>query len=801
MLISYTYYTNLPFMNNLLYHLKIAIRNLSRDGMYSIINIGGLTIAMAASVLLLVWIYHEWSYDRFHDKEKQLYSVWSRVQFNGPLECMEKTSMPTGPALKAEYPDVVEMTRLRTKDVLCTVGENMLKVQTIYVDPGFLSMFSFPLFNGDTGSALNDLYSIILTEKAAKRLFGEENPMGKTILLDNQHHVNVTGVMKNIPSNTTFEFEALLPFEFAEKFNNYMTYWGNYTFSTYVELHPKAQVDRLNMSICNIFKEHTDGKIDSETFLFPLSKSHLYTKSENGVLTGGLIDILRIFALIALLILLIACINFTNLSTARSQKRAREVGMRKVMGSKRKGLIGRFFGEAIILAFIAGAIAIMIVVLSMPLFKELMGKPLSFDWANGYFIFFMLGFVLLAGLLAGSYPAFRLSSYIPIKVLKGNMKGERTLVTPRKLLIIVQFTFSVFLMIATFVIHRQILYAQNKDSGYNKEQLIYVNISNDIDKNYELIKHELINSGTAVSMTKTFAPMTQLWANASGVKWKGSAPDNKIIIDLFFGDSDWAKTVGATIIEGREINTEEFPTDVTAALLNETAVKTMGFDDPIGEQIDYWGNKVHVVGVIKDFILQSPYDPIEPMLIVAGGPVGFNTVHIRLNGAKNMADNLSAAEQIFKKFNPKYPFDYKLIDEEYASKYASEQRVGDLSLWFTALAVFISCMGLFALVAYMAETRRKEIAIRKVLGASVKDVVALLSKEFLLLVLVSVTIATPIAWWVMDKWLSSYVYHTNIPWWLFTSVGFSCLCIALLTVCFQAIKAATSNPVKSLRTE
>jgi ABC-type antimicrobial peptide transport system permease subunit len=782
-----------------MFQFKINLRNLQRGGIYSAINIGGLAIGMAAAILILAWIYHEWSYDRFHAKEKQLYQVWYRVKNDGPVECHNRTSILAAPALKSDYPDIVEATRVIPTDMLCAVGDHSFKVQTALVDPGFLSMFSFPLLHGNAGSALNDQFSMILTEKIAKRLFGDDDPMGQTILVNNNQPMTVTGIMKDLPNNTTFEFEALASATIVEK--NWSQWWGNHTIPTYVELHPQAQEAHINESIKNLIRERTNNDVDAEMFVFPLNKSHLYTKSENGVLTGGLIDTLRLFGLVAFLILLIACINFMNLSTARSNKRAKEVGVRKVMGGKRLSLIRLFLSESTLLAFIAGAIAIVIVLMVLPAYNVLLGKTLSLDLTNGWFWLAVLGFILFTGFLAGSYPALYLSSFLPVKVLKGIFSGKKQLIAPRRALVILQFTVAIFLITATLVIHRQVLYAQSRDNGYRKEHLIYHPMTGNIGKNYELIKHDLLSSGIATSVTKTFAPMTEQWANATGVKWRGGEPDSKVPIDIFFADADWVQTVGTTIVEGRDMDLTNFPTDSTAALLNESAVRTMGFDNPVGEEVEFWAGKVHVVGVIKDFILHSPYDPTQPMIIAGPGVGFFSTLHIRLNGANKMVDNLAKAEAIFKEYNPAYPFEYNFIDMEYARKFQEEKTMGALSTWFAGLTILISCLGLFALVAYLAETRRKEIGIRKVLGASVSSIMILLSKEFLILVLISVAVASPVAWWAMEKWLSNYAYRTDIPWWLFVMVGCISLCIALLTVGFQAIRAATENPVKAIKSE
>ncbi len=783
-----------------MYNLKFTLRTLRRDGFYSIINIAGLSIGMAAAILLFVWVYNEWSYDRFHKNEKQLYGAWSRAEYNGQLKCWNWTSALLGPAVKENYPEIIETTRVSFNKNYLMFEDKKLNMVVAFVDPGFMNMFSFPLIHGNQETALNEINSLILTETASKRLFGNEDPMNKDVTFEIKHSVTVTGIMKNLPQNTCFEFDALIPITFYKSLGELNENWENNTLRTFVQLHPDADVENINRDICNIIKEHTNNQNPIETFLYPLNKSHLYSKFENGKPTGGRIDMLRIFSLIAVLILLIACINFMNLSTARSEKRTKEVGVRKVMGGKRPSLILQFMGESLVVSLIAGFIALFVAWLLMPAYSSLIGKTLNMDLANGWFWLCALAFILFTALLAGSYPAFYLSSFQPIKVIKRTFKREKTLITPRKLLVIVQFTFAIFLIIATLIINRQIRYAQSRDNGYNKDQLIYHAFQEDIEKNYELIRNELLSSGVAVSVTRTSAPMTEGWNTTMGIEWKGSNPNNQIMMDIYFVDSDWIKTTGAVLLQGRDIDIHTYSTDANALILNESAEKIMNFDNPIGQTVRLWGQDWHVVGVVKDFILHSPYSETVPMLI--GGPGGFfNTIHIKLNGTNRMSDNLKKAEKIFRKYNPNYPFEYKFVDEEYAHKFEEENTLNTLATGFTILTIFISCLGLFALVAYMAETRRKEIGIRKVLGASVRKIVTLLSKEFLILVIYSIFIASPIAWWAMNKWLSGYAYHTNIPWWMFIGVGFLGIGIAILTVSWQAIKAATANPVKSIKTE
>ena len=783
-----------------MYNIKIILRNLQRGGLYSAINIGGLAIGMAAAILILAWIYHEWSYDRFHAKEKQLYVAYNRSTLDGEIQCWDWTPIYLGTNLKTNYPGIAGMARMLNTELLYANEESKLKIETGYTDPDFLTMFDFPLLRGNLETALNDPYSVILTEKAALRLFGNEDPVGETLKIDNQYSMTVTGVMKDLPGNTLFQFEALLPFEFTKVQGWYDLWWVGNSTKTYAELHPDAGLDLVNESIRGIFQSYDNDQTRPEVFLYPLSRRHLYSNFENGVPAGGLIDTLRLFAVIAGLILLIACINFINLSTARSTKRAKEVGIRKVLGGRRLGLVRLFLSESMMVSFIAGSMALLIVSLVLPVFSTLINIELELNLKSVWFWLAAVGFILFTGLLAGGYPSFYLSSFIPVKVLKGISGRKQALISPRKVLVVLQFTVASALIVSTLVVHRQIRYAQNRETGYNKDQLIYTYMDGDISKNYELIKHELLNSGTAISITRTLDPMTQSLNSTPRASWRGKDPNANFLFDRNDADADWAKTVGVTIIEGRDIDVYTYATDSTAMLLNESAAKIMNFENPVGEIITAHRVDWHVVGVVQDFILHSPYEPVRPMLI--GGPLGlFNVIHIKLNGANRMADNLAKAELIFKQYNPAYPFDYHFVDEEYARKFQNEQKIGSLVTWFAGLTIFISCLGLFALVAYMAETRRKEIGVRKVLGASVYDITFMLSKEFLMLVLISIAVASPIAWWAMERWLTGYAYRTDIPWWLFVVVGCLSLGIALLTVGFQSIKAATANPVEAIKND
>ncbi len=784
-------------MNNFFYHLKITLRNLRRGGIYSVINIGGLAIGMAATMFIMLWVYHQWSYDRFHEKEKQLYSVWNHHATNG---IFEYTSRKLGPALVEDYKDIANMTRFEAWPHLITYGDKKINMETAIADPGFLTMFNFPLLEGDKNTALNNSHAVILTKDVAIRLFGEEDPIGKDVIVQNRYPATVTAVIADLPANTGFKFKAILSYLSFKETIGYNESWSNNSTITYVELQPGADATTVNSAIKDVVKRYTDDNNFPETFLYPITKWHLYSKVENEKAASGLIGTVRLFGLIGLLILVIACINFMNLSTARSAKRGREVGVQKVIGARRITLIRQFLGESLLTAAIASIFALVIVSICLPFFNTVMGEYLYLDFGNIGLWVALLVFILFTGILAGSYPAFYLSSFLPVKVLKGVFKNGSSLVTSRKVLIVTQFTFAIMLILSTVVIHRQIRYAQDRNTGYNKDQLIYVELNEQMEKNKELIRNELLGTGAAVSVTRTTSPMTGRRSSTWGIDWQGKDPEDRTTFNCLYVDSGWTETTGTIILQGRDIDPYTYATDSTAFLLNETAVKHMGFGEPIGQVLRDGGKDWHVIGVVKDFVIESPYDPIKPMVV--GGPAGWLTVmHIKLNGANRMADNLAQAEQTFKTYNPDFPFEYTFVDESYAQKFAEEQRINTLIAWFTGLAVFISCLGLFGLSAYMAENRRKEIGIRKVLGASVLNITSLLSKEFLILVMISLAIAVPVSWWLMNQWLSGYAYRTNMPWWLFTTVGVLTIGIALFTVSWQAIKAATTNPAKIIKSE
>jgi ABC-type antimicrobial peptide transport system permease subunit len=789
-------------------YLNIAFRNLLRNKGFSLINILGLSIGMASAILILLWIQNMVSHDRFHQKIDRIYTLNNRDRFNGELHAWGTTPKILAPTIKQDLPDVEEAVRLNETGFLFTYGDKKLNVSGSFVDSSFLKVFSFPLLKGDPGTALNGTYNIVLTEKLARKLFGREEPMGKVIRIDTTDQFTVTGVLKDLPINTAFEFEYLMSWTYMTKLGWDDKSWGNNSVQSYVLLKPGVSQKAFDAKIKNITIDHTSGADKSTTQVFtqPFADTYLYSKSENGQYVGGRIELVNLFGIIAGFILLIACINFMNLSTARSEKRAKEVGIRKVVGASKVNLVAQFLGESILLSLLAGIVSLLIVQLALPAFNQLVGKELSLDFANPSFWTVSLLFVGVTGLVAGSYPAFFLSSFKPVSVLKGGgalilFKSANTLLTPRKVLVVVQFTFAIVLIISTIIITQQINFAQQRNTGYDKDKLVYVNLQGEIVKHYESIKTGLLNSGAAVAVTKSMSPITQRYSDGWGFSWTGSnEEDLKTDFIRMASDADFVRTMQVTLLEGRDIDIKQYPSDSTAVLLNEAAVKMMRLKNPIGQLIKEGDRQWHVVGVLKDFIYESPYHQIKQLLVF--GPASwFQVMHFRLNPANSIAQDLKLAEQVFRQFNPQYPFEYKFVDEAYAKKFDDQVRFGKLAALFAGLTIFISCLGLFGLSTYMAQNRIKEIGIRRVLGASVNSITTLLSKDFLKLVVIALLIASPLAWWAMNAWLQLFEYRVGIEWWVFATAGIASVLIALLTVGYQAIKAATANPVKSLRTE
>ena len=782
-------------------YFKIAWRNLRKNKTTSFINLFGLAIGMAGVILIGTWVQNELSFEQFHADNDNLYKVWNRSAGPGEIGTWDVTSGPLGKALEKDFPEVKNTSRIYwSTDRLFNYADKNIKAKGNEVDKPFLSMFTFPLLQGDPNHALDDIHSIVLTENLAKNIFGKEDPLNKIVKLDNKENYKITGVLKNLPNNTEFDFEYLISLTpDAGRFYGGES-WETNTFYTYVLLQPNTNIGQFNDKIKKEIVRYSP-EAQTEIFLHPMSKWHLYSRFENGKVAGGRIEIVHLLMLIGGLILLIACINFMNLSTAQSQKRAKEVGVRKVIGAGKGGLISQFLCESILVAFMAGVLALGIVQLFLPSFNQLIEKSLSINYANPLLSISPLGFLLFTGLLAGSYPAFFLSSFKPVSVLKGSFKGAQNLFNPRKILVVLQFSVAIVLVISTLVIYKQIQFVQNRDNGYNVKNLVEVPIEGDVEKNYDLIKTELINSGAVTAMSKTGFGVTLDASYGAGFNWDGmdKALEN-LNFSIYRSGGDFIKTMGMKLEIGRDIDFTHYPGDSSSVMINEMAVEKMGMKDPVGKIIRSGDKPLTIVGVFKDFIIGSPYKEVRPMLVRGYDKWNFNTV-LRLNEHNSITKNLNTAQNIFKKYNSAYPFTYQFVDQEYAQKFKDEKQTGSLAGLFAGLTIFISCLGLFGLAAFMAENRSKEIGIRKVLGANVTGIIKLLSREFVLLVTISIGIAVPVGWWAMNKWLEDFTYRINIGWQVFAITGVMAIVIALLAVSFHAVKAAIANPVKSLRAE
>ena len=768
----------------------------------------GLATGMAVALLIGLWVYDQSSYDRFLPNYQQVYQVKFNNNNNGEILTQKEVCLPLGDALKNDIPEVAWVTpAFGPITNTLGLGDKKLNPRGMIGGEDFLKIFQFPVLKGNAATALKDPYSIVLTESTAKALFGDADPINKTIRIDNFEDRKVTAVLKDIPRNSSLQFDYITAFSaFASGgwVKAATTNWTHNFFQLYVALQPNGNYEQAASKSRLLVKKYAPenyATFQQEVIMQPLKDWHLYTDYENGVATGGLIDYTKMFSIVGILVLLIACINFMNLATARSAKRAREVGVRKVIGSSRKALVGQFLVESTLLTSIAFVLSLVIIQLVLPAFNLLAGTAIGIPYSNGIFWLIMSGYVLLTGLLAGSKPAFYLSSFQPVKVLKGVMQGGKSASLPRKALVVLQFSCSVALIISTIIVYQQIQHAMNRPRGYDPNRLL---VTNGHNWYYDALKQEVLQTGVVSHMTKSMSPVTEIYSRNNIDDWNGRLPNEPLTLAMnSISDSDYFKTVGMQIKEGRNF-TGNFAVDSLSVILNEAAVKRMRFKDPIN-QIITWStsnapNRLRVIGVVKDALANSPFSVAEPSMFVYQPDWTFNIMY-RLSPTVNTQAALAKLKPIFDKYRPDTPFEFHFVDESYAAKFKLEMLIGKLAGLFAALAIFISCLGLFGLAAYMAEQRRKEIGIRKVLGASVPEVWLLLSKEFIVLVMISCLIASPIAFYYLQNWLQQYDYRITISPVVFVLAGIAAIVITIITISFQAIKAAIANPVKSLRTE
>ena len=785
-------------------YLLITFRNLVKNGFYSFINIAGLAIGIACSILILLWVADETSFDNFHPKRDRLYQVWVNAHFDNQVNSWTSLPLPTYEELKTADANIARALVIDWGgDHLLTVSEEKRMNKRGYnVSEEFLEMFQFPLIAGNAEQVLDDAANIVITESAAKALFGNEDPMGKTIRVDNGTELKVAGILKDIPTNSSFQFDFLLPYKYWRSTNPWVvrneTNWGNYSFQIFVELNEANNKDAVENSIRKMLDKHGEDKeMKHEFFLYPLLRWRLYSNFENGVEQGGMSDYVQLFTIIAVFIIVIACINFMNRATARSERRAREVGIRKSVGSRRHELIFQFIGESLIISFISFLIAVIAAQILLPAYNTLVDKRLFIDYASKEFWLASLGVIVITGVVAGSYPAFYLSGFQPVKVLKGKPTIGKGASLPRKILVTLQFGFSIVLIISMFVIYNQIQLVKGRAIGYSQENLITVPLNGSYHDNLKSLKAELLASGAVESLVRANSAITDVNSN-NFVGWPGKPEELKVIFTTIVTDYDWAKTMGVKMIEGRDFS-EDFKSDSNAIVVNKAAVKIMGLKDPIGTELDLWGKKRKLIGVYDDVLMGSPYEEVKPMFSVLDDWWG--SITIRLKKGNDLQASLQTVEGIFKKYGPAYPFDYKFVDVEFQKKFTQINLTSKLASIFAILAVVITGLGLFGLASYTAEQRTKEIGIRKVLGATVTSLVNLISKDFSIMVIIAFVIFAPLSWWFMNMYLERYAIRTPISWWIFPLTGAIALVFALLIVSTQAFRAAQSNPVNSLRNE
>tara|TARA_R110002051_G_scaffold63132_5_gene114936 strand:- start:39169 stop:41520 length:2352 start_codon:yes stop_codon:yes gene_type:complete len=782
----------------ILNYLKIAFRTLLKNKGYSFLNIFGLAIGITCASLIFLWVEDEMSFDSNFPKQDEVYFVSTHQQYDGEWRTFGSTPGPLANDMKTEIPGILKATRTKQRDFLFAVGDNSINSSGRYVDADFFDIFSLNFIEGNKNEAFMNPEAIVITKEMADQLYGANTKvLGKTLKVNDAENYLITGVIDNLPKNVTYTFNWVAPFDRYIKGVEWMAEYGNFYADTFVELSSEANFETVDAQVRNLIEKKT-GDNESRAFLHSIKDWHLRNNFDNGIQVGGRIDAVRLFTIIALIILLIACINFMNLSTARSEKRANEVGVRKAMGSGRSRLIIQFITESLILAFMASLVSVLLLFILLPQFNLLIEKDLVLGITQPLHISILLGITFICGIFAGIYPAFYLSSFKPVEVLKGLKVTHGSATFIRKGLVVGQFTISIVFIICTILVYQQIQHVKNRDIGYNKDQLISMKVNGTMIEKFSVIKQDLLSTEAIKSVGLNNSGILDGGNNGSGLQWTGGTNTEDVLISFRYINSDFLETTGMQLLEGRGFS-ENRAKDSSSVLITESFAKLMGQGSAIGKKVTR-GDTYTVVGVVKDFLYDDMYGKSDPVLFFNYlGESSF--MYLKTNPEFATSNILSKVEEVMKKHNPAYPFQYTFVDDSFNAKFKSEQLLGTLSQLFALLAILISCLGLFGLAAYTAEQRSKEIGVRKVLGASVSGIVKLLSKDFLRLVGISILIAIPIAWYAMQSWLEDFAYHIEINWWIFALAGVVAILIALVTVSFQAIKAALANPVDSLKTE
>jgi ABC-type antimicrobial peptide transport system permease subunit len=790
------------------HHLTLAWRNFLKNKLYSLINLLGLTAGMAVAILIGLWIWDELSWDKFHGHYNRLAQVMDVQLVNGGLNTGDANVIPLAEELRRKYPDDLKRVALFYPLFTHTVtaGDKKLPAPGSWVQADLPEMLTLHMLRGRR-DALLDPSNVLLTQSLAHSLFGDADPMDKIIRLDNMATVKVGGVYEDLPKNASFQdARLLLSWDKAQTvmgwFKNVQQDWGIRYWKIYVELSDQADIGKVNGKIRNIMREHSKDAHE-EIFLYPMEKWHLYGTFENGKAAGGRISIVRLVGVIGGFVLLLACINFMNLSTARSERRAKEVGIRKAVGSLRRQLIGQFIGESMLTASLAFLLALVAAWLLLPFFNLMTEKQLTLPVRSIFFWGCMVMFTVITGLVAGSYPAFYLSGFRPAEVLKGGLRKGHSTSLARRVLVVIQFVVSVTLIIGTMMVRRQIQFARDRPVGYMREGLIGITMnSSDIyDIPINTLRDELRRTGMVADVTRSTSPVTEIPSTVTDIEWMGKDPRTKHEIGAVATTYDYGNTMGWHIAQGRDFS-RTFATDTNAVILNQSAVRLMGFRHPVGEIVRIEGRPLTVIGVADDMVMASPYRPVDAAVFwLARDTKGLNSMSVRLMPGAPVHKALAATESVFRQLAPGGAFEYTFMDSAYARKFSDEVRISRIVTVFALLAIFISCLGLFGLASYVAEQRTKEIGIRKVLGAPVFSIWKMLTKEFLFLVLLACVIAAPLAWYFLHGWLQQYAYRAGLSWWIFIVAAAGAIMITLMTVGYQAVKAASVSPVKSLHRE
>ena len=788
-------------------NIKIALRNLWKNKTSSFINVIGLAIGLAACLMLLLYVSYEWNFDKQAKNSANVFVAMTNVPGEGNkiAATFNGTTTALAPLLKQNLPEVKYVARMDYgKKSLIANGENSYKKDSKFAEPDILKMYDYKFISGNAETALQNPLSVILTESTAKTLFGTTDVLNKSVRYQDQENLTITGVIKDLPENSSNRFDFLMPWSFYEIVDGSAKdlNWNNYSFVTMVSLNPDANIDLVNRKIEALVKTNTPQNSQSQPhFLYQANKLHLFGKFENGKPAGGDIEQIYLFVGLAFGILLIACINFMNMATAKSEKRAKEVGIKKTIGANRISLILQFLTESMVLTLVAVILAIALLELSLPAFNALLNINLGISYFNAASWVGILGIVLATGLIAGSYPAFYLSAFNPIQTLKRKITSKGFLnISLRQVLVIGQFCFAIILIISTLVIYRQIQYIKNKPVGFDVNTLVEIPQDGELKNKFDLFKTQILKSGAVTSMYQSSVSLSHRGRNFMDIKWDGmTKPENTVMFNQVATSYDFIKTNGIKLLQGRDFS-KSFASDTSAVIVSASAVKVFGYKNPIGKKVTLFGTNAHIVGVFDDYVWDSPYKSNNPQVVFINlRQTG--TITMRLNSANSLQSNIETIGKITKAINPAYPIEVTFVNSLYQEKYKAEKTLGILSNLFGGLAIFVSCLGLFGLVAYSAEQRTKEFGVRKVLGASVVNLMQLLSLSFIKMIIVAIVIAVPISYLAMGKWLNNFEYHTEFSWWIMPLAALGTLIIALITVSFQAYKTAKANPVDALKYE